>query len=215
MPTVICIETGEHRGRVLQARDELIKKHTYLVPPIARRIHKSLPPSFDIDDLIGEGNLGLLRAAIRYKPRAHGGTPFSAYARRVISGAIRDSYRRRHWTNATMAPIGINTAEDAQGHKGRGGFNQISPRTGRRELFPHEPPDTAQLAPDAIDQRIALERLQHAVQLLTPAQQGILATWYADGKPTRKSVAWRRRLAVIATHAQTLENLKVEFRRAA
>ncbi len=68
---------------------------------IATRISASLPSSFELDDLIGSGHLGLVKAAARYRPSAHGGTPFSAYARPVIHGAIIDSVRRRAYVEAT------------------------------------------------------------------------------------------------------------------
>lgn len=86
-------------------RDCLIESHLKLVPPIARRVKKKLPPSFDLDDLIGEGYIGLMHAAERYRPLTHGGTPFSAYARPRIRGAIVDSVRRKCWQENTHNPL--------------------------------------------------------------------------------------------------------------
>lgn len=82
-----------------------MEQHLSLVPPIARRVHRRLPPSFDLDDLIGEGFVGLMHAAQRYRPQAHGGTPFSAFARPRIHGAIVDSVRRRAWVENTANPL--------------------------------------------------------------------------------------------------------------
>src|ERR1035437_8316817 len=101
MPTVICIETGLHRKRVLEARNALVEAHMHLVPDIAGRIREGLPPSFDLDDPISEGNIGLIQAATRYPPDSHNRKPFSAFARPRIRGAIIDSVRRRRYTDNT------------------------------------------------------------------------------------------------------------------
>ncbi|MES2136105.1 MAG: sigma-70 family RNA polymerase sigma factor [Pseudomonadota bacterium] len=89
----------------LRTRDELIKQHLDLVPPIARHVHAQLPPSFELDDLVGEGYVGLMHAAARYRPRRHNGTPFSAFARPRIHGAMVDSVRRRAWRENTACPL--------------------------------------------------------------------------------------------------------------
>lgn len=109
--TVVSIQSGSHRERVLRRRDELVESHLDLVRQIASSIAPSLPARFELDDLIGAGNVGLLKAATNYDPRRHNGTPFSAYARPVIRGAILDSVRREAWnwvdstrTNVTEVP---------------------------------------------------------------------------------------------------------------
>lgn len=89
----------------IAARDTLVKNHLKLVPPIAQRVKKSLPPSFELDDLISEGNIGLIRAAMRYDPGRHDGTPFSAFARPRIHGAMVDSVRRKAWLENTANPL--------------------------------------------------------------------------------------------------------------
>ncbi len=74
----VSIARGSYRAKALFRRDALIQENLNLVPPIAWRVHLLLPPSFELDDLVSEGKLGLLHAATRYRPRQHGGTPFSA-----------------------------------------------------------------------------------------------------------------------------------------
>ena len=49
--------------------------------------------------------MGLINAASRYSPQTHGGTPFSAFARPRIHGAIVDSVRRRAWLENTANPL--------------------------------------------------------------------------------------------------------------
>lgn len=65
----------------------------------------TLPPSFDLDDLIATGNLALINVATRYRPKLHGDAPFATFARPRIRGAILDSIRRRHWTANTCVAI--------------------------------------------------------------------------------------------------------------
>jgi RNA polymerase primary sigma factor len=68
------------------ARDRLVQANLGLVVTIARRF---LGRGLDLDDLIGEGNLGLIRAAQRFDPGF--GTRFSTYACCWISQAIREA----------------------------------------------------------------------------------------------------------------------------
>lgn len=105
---IISIDSGGHRARVLRRRDELVLAHTGMVPPIAQRIKERLPDSFEIADLIATGNLALVRAATRYRPRQHGWAPFTAFARPRVAGAIIDSIRRRHWTENTRERLPEN-----------------------------------------------------------------------------------------------------------
>lgn len=190
MPTVICIEKGQHRKRVLQARNTLVEDHLDLVPDIAGRIHKSLPPSFDLEDLISEGNIGLIQAAARYRPSAHNRTPFSAYARKRIRGAILDSVRRRNYTENTHHPLPLE--------------HENSPRL-----------SLANNATETLDEINTLRRLQRAMSWLTPAQRDVLVNYYSSTMTLQNQVAYRRRKGVIEMHPIALERLKIEFRRAA
>ncbi len=72
-----------------------------LVERIARRVARTLPPSFDLEDLTGVGNIALVHAAEKYRPGEHGGAPFLQYAWRVISGAILESVRRNKYLENT------------------------------------------------------------------------------------------------------------------
>lgn len=103
--SVVAIDSGGRRERVLAARNALVTEHLHLVPPIAALLKRRVPPSFELDDLIAAGNWGLLRAATRYRPKCHGNTPFGAFARPRIRGAILDSIRRKAWFEATMEEI--------------------------------------------------------------------------------------------------------------
>jgi RNA polymerase sigma factor (sigma-70 family) len=99
------INAHGHAQRARSRRDALVEAHLPLVRQIAQSVSRSLPPSFDLDDLVAEGNLALLQCATRFRPDAHGNPPFAAYARNRIRGAILDSVRRRHYLEATRPSI--------------------------------------------------------------------------------------------------------------
>lgn len=90
--------------RLTQADLEFI---TSVVLHTARR----LPPQFDRDDLIQQGRLAALQAALAYNPRESRGASFRTFARYRIRGAVLMSARRRHWTEAWHLPL-----IDASGH---------------------------------------------------------------------------------------------------
>jgi RNA polymerase sigma factor (sigma-70 family) len=102
---VVSINFGGHRARCEARRNKLVEENLELVHSIAHGIASGLPPCYDVDDLISVGYLALLKAATSYRPAAHGGTPFSAYARPVVRGAIIESVRRGKYTENTRPPI--------------------------------------------------------------------------------------------------------------
>lgn len=69
-----------------EARDRLVEANLGLVVMVARRF---LGRGLDLDDLIGEGNIGLIRAAARFDPGM--GTRFSTHAGYWIGLAIREA----------------------------------------------------------------------------------------------------------------------------
>jgi RNA polymerase sigma factor for flagellar operon FliA len=62
-----------------------------VVRQIARRVHRMVP-SAELDDLIGDGSVGLLRAVDAFDSTR--GIPLEQYARRMILGAILNGVRR-------------------------------------------------------------------------------------------------------------------------
>jgi RNA polymerase primary sigma factor len=68
----------------VEARDQLVRANLRLVVCLARGfLHRGL----DLDDLVAEGNLGLIRATETYDPDV--GVRFSTYARNWIKQSIR------------------------------------------------------------------------------------------------------------------------------
>jgi RNA polymerase sigma factor for flagellar operon FliA len=72
-------------------REERIRSMFPLVKRIARRV-KRLVPGFDIEDLVGDGSVGLIRSVDSYDP-GRGPSP-TQYARRLIAGAMLNGIRR-------------------------------------------------------------------------------------------------------------------------
>jgi RNA polymerase sigma factor for flagellar operon FliA len=71
-------------------RDDLIRELFPLVKKIAHRVRRMVPSS-DVDDLIGDGCIGLIRAVDTFDP-ARGS--FERYAPRIITGAMLNGVRR-------------------------------------------------------------------------------------------------------------------------
>jgi RNA polymerase sigma factor (sigma-70 family) len=72
-------------------REERIRVLLPIVKYIARRVHRMVPSS-EIDDLIGDGCVGLIRAVDAFDPTR--GVPLAQYARRLILGAVLNGVRR-------------------------------------------------------------------------------------------------------------------------
>jgi RNA polymerase sigma factor for flagellar operon FliA len=119
---VASVQTLRQRAK----RDLLVVAHLDLVRAIAARLHVTLPPCFELDDLIGAGMLGLLEAADQFDPGR--GVPFGAFARKRIKGEMMDSIgltnsssetrrttRSNKWAESTRPPILEHCAEPEQG----------------------------------------------------------------------------------------------------
>ncbi len=81
-------------------REQLIEAHLFQVKFIAERLAAKLPPSVDIDDLMGAGMLGLLDAVDKFDPNK--GVMFRTYAEMRVRGAMLDSLRDLDWAPRSM-----------------------------------------------------------------------------------------------------------------
>jgi RNA polymerase sigma factor for flagellar operon FliA len=77
------------------APHELIAQCQGLVRSIAWKIHRGLPSSVDVDDLIGYGQIGLAEAARDFDPARTGS--FTTYAYYRIRGAVYDGLSKMSW----------------------------------------------------------------------------------------------------------------------
>jgi RNA polymerase sigma factor FliA len=75
---------------VSSAREEAIRDLFPLVRRVARRVQRVVP-SADLDDLIGDGSIGLIRAVDTYDCRRGS---LQHYARRLVIGAMLNGLRR-------------------------------------------------------------------------------------------------------------------------
>lgn len=71
-----------------------------LVKRVALQIWRNLPAHVELDDLIGEGTLGLIDAVRKFDPAK--GVTIESYARYRIRGAILDSLRRQDHASRDM-----------------------------------------------------------------------------------------------------------------
>lgn len=76
-------------------RNRLIVECQGLVRSIAWKIHRKLPRTIDLDDLISYGNLGLTYAARDFDPAR--GYSFTTYAYHRIRGSILDGLKQMNW----------------------------------------------------------------------------------------------------------------------
>jgi len=83
------------KARLNDEQRELIMQNMHLVKMIASKIAIFLPRHIDTEDLIHEGLVGLMDAAVKYDQRI--GMKFTSYASIRIKGAILDSLRSLDW----------------------------------------------------------------------------------------------------------------------
>ncbi len=95
---------------MIDARERDIRALLPLVRRAAARL-KRLVPSLDLDDLVGDGSIGLIRAVDSFDP--HRGPTLEQYARRLILGAMLNGVRR-------MDPVSERArrlARDGENHR--------------------------------------------------------------------------------------------------
>lgn len=141
-----------------------------LVAAIAKSVHAKLPRSFDLGDLIAVGNIALLTAAGRYD--SNRSTPFQAFARFVIRGAILDSCRRKHYIENTRPSIDDPGSQiqpiDSDEYFDLEKYGPL----GARALFRVA---IRPMPEDSIDRDRAKQRISSAVGRLPEEQQQVLA----------------------------------------
>lgn len=87
----------------ISRRNALVEENQDLVRSIARAIHRNLPPSFELDDLVQSGLIGLIQAAERFDPTVD--FSFATFARHRVRGAILDASRRREYRHSTCEEL--------------------------------------------------------------------------------------------------------------
>ncbi len=77
------------------AREKLIEIYAPLIKFVSGRLALFVPPTVELDDLIGYGAIGLIQAVDRFDPGR--GIKFSTYAVARIRGAMLDGMRKSDW----------------------------------------------------------------------------------------------------------------------
>lgn len=72
--------------------EDMVTKYLPLIKKIAGKLSIALPPSLDVEDLVGSGIIGLLEALERFESSR--GVQFSTYATWRIKGAMIDEIRK-------------------------------------------------------------------------------------------------------------------------
>ena len=82
---------GPHGVEEKNVQEEYLEAGMQLVRRVAFRMARRLPPNIDVDDLIGAGMEGLLKAIASFDPTRQ--LTFESYAKSRIRGAILDELR--------------------------------------------------------------------------------------------------------------------------
>jgi RNA polymerase sigma factor FliA len=77
------------------AKDKLLVEYAPLVRYTAQRLAVNLPRSVDLNDLVGAGVIGLIRAVEKFDPKHE--VKFETFATHKIRGAILDELRSLDW----------------------------------------------------------------------------------------------------------------------
>jgi len=104
----------------LDERQQLVVDHYPLARSIACKVHKRLPRTIDVDDLISAAVTGLIEAIDRYDHDRE--VPFVVFARHRMHGAVLDALRAQDWV-----PRSVRQKSDAIVGKRR----QLTERLGR------------------------------------------------------------------------------------
>lgn len=136
---------------------ELTREHMALVTTLRRHNFPTIQPQH-WDDMDGAGMIGLVEAAIRYKPNA--GATFTTYARKRILGAMRDQLRgKRHTQNGQRV------------------YTQVTPTD------PHHLAGTQTDSHDPISRWELTETLRNAIDTLPDKQRAIINLRYLHDMP--------------------------------
>ena len=149
----------------------MIQANLRLVVKIARDyVGRGMP----LDDLIGEGNLGLIRAAEEFDPRF--GTRFSTYASYWIKQSIRHAADQHHGDDPPAGPHGQPADQVAAGRAGAQPRAAGRAPTLRRDRRPLGLTET---------QKTLVARARQASQL--KLESGMTGEATGAGRPTRRS----------------------------
>jgi RNA polymerase sigma factor for flagellar operon FliA len=216
---------------MIDDREATIRDLFPLVRTLARRLHRIVGIA-DLDDLVGDGSIGLIRAVDRFDDSR--GSLLETYARKMIVGAMLNGLRRRdplsERTRRILRRANIRRYELAQTLGTMPTLAELEreePGLRRARLSAHrhlalslDAPMAGGLDPlvdwDADPSLVASKRakaraLREAIALLPERQRRILALHYGDGCESLHAIG--RKLAVSPQrisqlHLNALERLR-------
>jgi RNA polymerase sigma factor for flagellar operon FliA len=189
-------------------REARIRALLPIVKYVARRVHR-LVPSCELDDLVGDGCVGLIRAVDGFDPTR--GVPLEKYARRLIVGAVLNGVRRADPVPERMRRT-LRIADRARYALAQELGTLPSPSAMERITPPLKPARTEahrrnalsldtplprserlQLDHSADPQEIAIQRLERecmrrAIAALPPRERSIVVAHYFGEQPLRAMV---------------------------
>jgi RNA polymerase sigma factor for flagellar operon FliA len=203
-------------------REATIRDLFPLVKTLARRLHRVVGVA-DLDDLVGDGSIGLIRAVDRFDQTR--GPLVETYARKMIVGAMLNGLRRRdplsERTRRTLRRANNRRYELAQSLGTMPSLAELEreePGLRRARLSAHrhlalslDMPMAGGLDPlvdwDADPARVANERakaqaLREAIALLPERQRRILAMHYGDQCESIRTIG--RKLSVSSQRVSQL-----------
>lgn len=153
---------GEHPSAVGSGLT-IVAEHLELVRNLARSMRRHAP-TVDLEDLIGYGTVGLMKAARTWRP--DGGACFKTWAHYKITGEIMDSLRRDGW---------YSRSDVAYYHaRGEQRIRFVDVETADREPARRPAPD------DELDARRRHHRVRAALANLDGTDRRLLKLMYTD-----------------------------------
>ena len=203
-------------------REESIRELFPLVRILARRLHRVVGIA-DLDDLVGDGSIGLIRAVDRFDDSR--GSQLETYARRMILGAMLNGLRRRdpvsERTRRTLRRATARRYELAQALGTMPTMAELERevpnlRRARASAFRHlalslDAPMAGGLDPlvdwtgepgTVATERAKTQALREAISLLPERQRRILAMHYGDETLSLHTIG--RRLSVSSQRVSQL-----------
>lgn len=190
---------------MIEAREDAIRRLLPMVRAIARRIRTIIPGS-DLDDLIGDGCVGVIRAVDAFDPTL--GPSLENYARRVALGAMLNGIRRLDPVSERVRRL-VRIAEreryalavECGAMPTNAELEQRHPNLARARTEAHRgtplsldaplPPEAGG-EPQAGDDpaatavaRAETQRIRRAIDALPPRQRTVILAHYFDERPLR------------------------------
>lgn len=136
-------------------RDSLFADNLPWAVGIARKIHRSVPPSFALDDLVQEARIELWKQAERFDLGR--GVPFQGFAYLPVRGAVLMFLRRRNWTEAVMEEVDVSHVDTAP------------------------LPDAQMIAAEEPEEERDIDKLRAAIRFLPDMEAFLVRRVYFDG----------------------------------